>query len=596
MSSDPTSVELTLTERDAAMLAGDLGPALAMAMRVVVAMARLSGATELLDVTGAHIDACLFHGYAGLDFAELLARRGGRVAIPTTLNVSSLDLLHPERYNGKPESAAAARRLMDAYVAMGAEPTWTCAPYQLPIRPGLGEDIAWAESNAIVFANSVLGARTGRYGDFIDIASALTGRVPRAGLHLTENRRARVVIDVSALPVALLAEDAAYPLLGYVLGHRVGADIPVLTGFGRRLSEDQLKAMGAAAASSGSVAMFHVVGSTPEAPTLQAALQGSASGRVESITGADLLAARAALSVSATDKPLAGVNVGTPHFSVSEFGQLVDLLRGRKVDVGIEFYANTSRSVLADISARGWLELLEASGVQLVTDTCTYITPVLRKLDGLMLTNSGKWAYYAPGNLGVSVAFASLGECVESAVAGHLVPDIGLWQSLSGRLAAAVPGRAATVPASTAAPAGSTGQLRAAPVLLAGTAEGEALVLTAPLSFWGGVDPETGAVIDVHHPQAGVNVAGRILFMPSGRGSSSSSSVLAECIRLGTAPAAIVMGLRDEILVLGAIAAAEVYGTVCPMVEMPSLYASPERLPRNGCRLRLLESGVLQAG
>ena len=128
-----------------------------------------------MPITSAHIDGCLFHGQAGLDFAERLLAEGARVEVPTTLNVSSLDLLHPPLYRGDPETARSARRLMEVYEAMGCQPTWTCAPYQLPDRPGFGQQIAWAESNAIVFANSVLGARTNRYGDFLDISCAVMG-------------------------------------------------------------------------------------------------------------------------------------------------------------------------------------------------------------------------------------------------------------------------------------------------------------------------------------------------------------------------------------------------------------------------------------
>jgi predicted aconitase len=235
----------------------------------------------------------------GLDFAERLVAGGGRVAVPTTLNVSSLDLLHPELYRGDPETARQARRLMDAYVALGCAPTWTCAPYQLPGRPAFGEQIAWAESNAIVFANSVLGARTDRYGDFMDIAAALTGRAPDAGLHRTENRRARVLFRLRGVPERLLGEDVLYPVLGHLVGAEAGTAVPVLDGLPASATEDQLKALGAGAASSGAVALFHAVGVTPEAPTLDAALHGRAPERVVEVTPAALRAARDSLTTAA---------------------------------------------------------------------------------------------------------------------------------------------------------------------------------------------------------------------------------------------------------------------------------------------------------
>ncbi|MEO8322711.1 MAG: aconitase X, partial [Actinomycetota bacterium] len=196
------------------MLDGARGEAAAIAMRIVVEMAGVSRAERLIDISGAHIDSCLFHGIAGLDFAERLASAGGRVAVPTTLNVSSLDLLHPDLYRGDDATRIHARRLMDAYVAMGCKPTWTCAPYQLRKRPAFGEHIAWAESNAIVFANSVLGARTDRYGDFIDICAAITGRAPEAGLHLDANRRGTVLFTLDDVTADLLDEEVLYPVLG----------------------------------------------------------------------------------------------------------------------------------------------------------------------------------------------------------------------------------------------------------------------------------------------------------------------------------------------------------------------------------------------
>src|SRR5919201_1230444 len=159
-------MDVELEARDRAMLEGERGDGAALAMRLVVKMAEVARAPRLRDVVGAHIDSCLYHGRAGLDFAERLVAGGATVAVPSTLNVSSLDLLHPELVHLDEGTATDAKRLMDAYVAMGCRPTWTCAPYQLPDRPGFGEHVAWGESNAIVFANSVLGARTNRYCDF----------------------------------------------------------------------------------------------------------------------------------------------------------------------------------------------------------------------------------------------------------------------------------------------------------------------------------------------------------------------------------------------------------------------------------------------
>lgn len=236
---------LRLTSVEQAMLDGSEGEGVALAMRIVTGLARVRGAEELVEVTGAHIDSCLYHGRAGLDFAEKLVELGARVRIPTTLNVGSLDLMHPGTVRADeehPDLLTAGRALMDAYVAMGARATFTCAPYQVDARPGLGEHVAWAESNAIVFANSVLGARTDRYGDFLDICAAITGRAPRAGFHLDNARRADFVIDVSAVASHRWDDSAWYAVLGHLLGGLAGQRVGVIVGLPTSTKEDDLKA------------------------------------------------------------------------------------------------------------------------------------------------------------------------------------------------------------------------------------------------------------------------------------------------------------------------------------------------------------------
>jgi len=419
--------EPELTPYDEDLFSGRRSEAARTAMSIILQMARVAGAKRLIDVRSAHIDGCLYHGRAGLDFAERLAAAGGRVVVPATLNVGSLDLLHPGLFRGDEETARLARRLMDAYVAMGCEPTWTCAPYQLPERPSPGEHIAWAESNAIVFANSVLGARTERYGDFIDICAAIAGRVPDAGLHRPENRRGQVLFDLEGIPERLRHEDVLYPVLGHLVGLEAGNEVPVFDGLPESTTEDQLKALGAAAASSGSVALFHAVGLTPEAHSLADALHGGRPTRTVRVFPEMLVRARDSLTTS-PGRELAAVSLGTPHFSITEFGKLVPLLEeiGR-VHPRVDFYVSTSRHVLSEIEERGWLPVCEEAGLRIVTDTCTYVTPILRRRHGPVMTNSAKWSYYAPGNIGVETVFGSLTECIRSAHVGEVWRDEGLW-------------------------------------------------------------------------------------------------------------------------------------------------------------------------
>ncbi|MEO6714027.1 MAG: aconitase X catalytic domain-containing protein [Mycobacteriales bacterium] len=428
MSEATSATPLTLSDDEQAMLDGAQGEALALAMRIVTGLARANGAPYLIPIASAHIDSCLYHGVAGLDFAERLASLGGRVKVPTTLNVSSLDLLHPGLVKGDDETMVNGRRLMDAYVSLGASPTWTCAPYQLAeARPPFGTNVAWAESNAIVFCNSVLGARTDRYGDFLDICAAITGRAPYAGLHVTENRAGQIVFDLTGLPQALRDNELFPAVVGQLIGRRTGTAIPVIVGLPATTGEDALKALGAAAASSGGVALFHVVGITPEAATLEIALQGNPPLEVVTVTRDMIAAARAELS-TVDGAALDAISVGTPHFSLAECGQLAELLAdGPAIDAAVAFYASTSRRILEAARPLGFVDVCERAGVQFVVDTCTYITPILAPDTRVVMTNSGKWAYYAPGNLGVDVIFATLAECVASARAGHPVLEREPW-------------------------------------------------------------------------------------------------------------------------------------------------------------------------
>lgn len=422
---------LVLTEHEQEMLDGKHGPAVAMSMRIITELGRIRGAQKLVDVGSVHIDGCIFYGQAGLDFANKLIELGGKVVVPTTVNVGSIDLIHPDLIlqNTDHEKwvAKGGRDLMNAYATLGCRQTWTCAPYQMDSRPAFGENIAWAESNAIVFANSVLGARTDRYGDFLDIAAAITGKAPYGGLHLTEERYGDVILDCSSLSARAKDLDVTYPILGYLAGAIAGTKNPVFVGLPSNVSEDRLKALGAAAASSGGVALFHVVGCTPEAPTLEAALGTNVDVPVHHITATTLDEARRELS-TATKSRLDAVSLGTPHASIHEIEAVFnELTSGAQIADGVDFYISTGRSVFNEANERGYVESLESKGVTFVLDTCTYVTSILRPNTETVMTNSGKWAHYAPGNLGIDVVLATLEECVTSARSGNVTWDKELF-------------------------------------------------------------------------------------------------------------------------------------------------------------------------
>lgn len=416
---------MKLTERDEHLLNGDLGDAPKMAMRILVELGRVLGADEMMDVDQVHVDGCIYESEAHLDFAEKLASLGARVILPTSLNATSLDLHNWEAWGVNTTWASKAQRMANAYLSMGCTPTWTCAPYQTEFEPKFGQQIAWAESNAIVYANSVIGARTNRYGDFTDICAAITGRVPKTGLHLTENRRGQVVFELVDIPPALFENDAFYPVLGHYLGLNTGNRIPIVVGLPSNTPQDGLKALGAGAASSGSVALFHAVGITPEAPSLEAALGGNVVER-HKITLADLKEARADLS-SAHGSQLDAVVLGSPHFSLQECLRLADVIQGQKVNSSVQFIVTTNRMVSQALRARGVLPTLTNAGVRLCEDTCILLSPMLRQEIRVIMTNSAKYAYYTPNLLERRVVFGSLRDCVASAVAGRVVVDEADW-------------------------------------------------------------------------------------------------------------------------------------------------------------------------
>ncbi|HBP5287874.1 aconitase family protein [Pseudomonas aeruginosa] len=361
---------------DQALLAGEHGEAARLAMRIVLRMAALQGAQRLIDIQRAHIDACIYTGPAGLRFAETLRDLGARVRVPTTLNAISVD----------------QRR--------------------------------WREQGV----PAALGARTNKYADFMDICCALTGRAPLAGCHLDEQRQARVLIEVEDLGSV---DDAFYPTLGYLCGLLCDGQIPAIDGLRQRQPDhDALKAFGAALGTSSSVPMFHVIGVTPEAPDLASAFGGRAPRRTLRVGRERLRDAWRELD-SAGETRIDLVALGNPHFSASEFAQLAALCHGRRRHPEVALVITSSRQVVAQAEATGHLATLQAFGARLVTDTCWCMLdePLVPPGARTLMTNSAKYAHYAPGLVGRQVRFAGLAGCVEAAVGGRAPAGLPAWLS-----------------------------------------------------------------------------------------------------------------------------------------------------------------------
>ncbi len=417
---------IELTEFDRSLLDGKQGKAPQMAMQIVLRMAELQGAHRLLDVTQAHIDGCIYTGPASLRFAEQLVQWGAQVRVPTTLNAISVDQRRWRELGVAPALGEPASALGDAYMAMGAQLSFTCAPYLLDSAPKAGEQIVWAESNAVVYANSVLGARTLKYPDYLDICIALTGRAPLIGCHLDAQRKARLLVEI---PVLAELDDAFYPLLGYHIGALAGSRIPLVLGLKpHQPGLDDLKAFGAAFATTSAAPLFHIAGVTPEALDPAQVLEPDAQVPVETIELKDLLLSWRELN-SARESHVDVVSLGNPHFSLSEFAHLARLCRGRHKHPEVVLVITCGRAVLEQARAAGHIAVIEAFGATLVTDTCWCMLgePVIPPTATTLMTNSGKYAHYAPGLVGRQVHFTSLTECVDTACSASASGRLPTW-------------------------------------------------------------------------------------------------------------------------------------------------------------------------
>ena len=424
-----SSIELTAHDR--ALLDGSQGKAAQVAMQIVLRMAHIQGAKYLVDITQAHIDGCIYTGPASLRFAQQLVAWGAKVRVPTTLNSISVDQRRWRELGIDPALGVPASALGDAYMAMGAQLSFTCAPYLLDSAPKAGEQIVWAESNAVVYANSVLGARTLKYPDYLDICIALTGRAPLIGCHLEDQRKARLHIEVP--PLSNL-DDSFYPLLGYHIGALAGSRIPLVSGLQQQHPNlDDLKAFGAAFATTSAAALFHIAGVTPEALDPTRVIDGPLP--VLKLSLEELRLSWQELN-SARDARVDVVSLGNPHFSLSEFARLASLCQGRHRHPDVVLAITCGRTVLEQARVAGHIAVIEAFGAVIVSDTCWCMLgePVIPPAARNLMTNSGKYAHYAPGLVGRKVHFASLAECVDAACSATASGRLPQWLQAAASL------------------------------------------------------------------------------------------------------------------------------------------------------------------
>ena len=377
---------MILTSDEQAMFDGKHGPATQKAMEILVALGSIYGAERMTPVTSVQIAGVSYDnlGEAGLNWLAEMANGGGQVKVLTTLNPAGMDIENWQALGINPEFAASQARVIDAFAQMGVLTTCTCTPYLIGNLPHFGEHIAWAESSAVCYANSVIGARTNREGGPSALAAALTGRTPVYGFHLASKRQPRITVEVSA---TLHGADQ-FGALGKAIGTRLegSGEKPVCYIRGiTQATVEQLKAFCASVATYGGAAMFHMEGVTPEAATVKAPTA------MIHISQADLDAAYESMS-DATSGEVDFVSLGCPHLSIGEIGRLARLLDGKHVKK--EFWITTARPTKHMADRMGYTAIIEASGAKFAVDTCCVVAPIKGRFRALV-TDSGKACYYA---------------------------------------------------------------------------------------------------------------------------------------------------------------------------------------------------------
>jgi predicted aconitase len=398
-------LSMNLTFEEQSMLAGDFGRATQKAMQILLALGKIYTAERMVPVTSVQIAGVSYDnlGEAGLQWLSEMAE-DGKARLLTTLNPAGMDIENWQALGIPADFAANQQRVIAAFARMGAITTCTCTPYLSGNLPHFGEHIAWAESSAVCYANSVIGARTHREGGPSAVAAALTGRTPEYGLHLTANRQPGVIFEIQAD----LQDTADFGALGKVLGEKLEARrqkvIPYLRGIAAA-SGEQLKSFCASLATYGGVGMFHLEGITPEAATVT--LPGESS----PVTEADLRAARQTLSDAAPEE-VDFVSLGCPHLSIGEIARVAELLRGQKVTK--EFWITTARPTKHIADQMGYTATIEASGAKFAVDTCCVVAPIKGRFNALA-TDSAKACYYAYSKNKFKTRFLAFDDVVRAA-------------------------------------------------------------------------------------------------------------------------------------------------------------------------------------
>jgi predicted aconitase len=369
---------MDLTKQEQKMLEGKYGNAVKKSMEILVALGEIYGAKKLIDVTSVQIAGVSYDnlGDAGLEFLSEMAK-GGKTKVLTTLNPAGMDLENYKALGISEEFAVKQKLVIEAFAKMGVLPTCTCTPYLIGNNPHYGQHIAWSESSAVAYANSVLGAKTNREGGPSALASALTGKTPEYGMHLDENREAQVKVKLKAK----IKGTNEFGALGKVIGEKVKQKPVLILGI-KEANIEELKSFSASIATYGGAAIFHIKGITPnKTKTPKEEIV---------VTQADI--DKALKEMTMDDCEVDFVSIGCPHASINELAKVAELLKGKKVKK--EFWITTARPTKRIADAAGYSKIIEEAGAKFAADTCCVVAPIKGRFKCLA-TDSAKGCYYA---------------------------------------------------------------------------------------------------------------------------------------------------------------------------------------------------------
>lgn len=403
-----------LTKEEEKMLDGEYGEATRLAMRLIIKVGEALGAQKLIDVSSAQVSGVSYKniGDPGVQLLEDLAKLGGKSRILSTLNPAGMDLKNWKKMKIDKDFAEKQLKIINLYMQMDILPTCSCIPYLIGNSPKYRAHIAWAESSAVTYANSVLGARTNREGGPLALASALTGKTAFYGFHIEENRFPTHYIELRTK----LQNPADYSILGYVVGKTIKTGVPLFSNPRVPLNVDCLKALSAGLATSGSVSLFHIEDCTIEAMIKKRQLQFEKGHMEKIIIEKEEIKSVYEKYVLTSSPDL--IYIGCPHASIQEIGKIARILRNRKIKGDVELWVGTAANVKTLADRAGYTDIIEKAGGKIITDTCIVVSPLKSLGFQKILTNSAKACYYLTGLERLNVGITTLEDSVKTALEG----------------------------------------------------------------------------------------------------------------------------------------------------------------------------------